>query len=81
MLHRVVWQTGLIALMMEAVNSSETSFNIYQTTRCNIPEDSHLKIGAVRVSQWNSRAVGTRFEFRQWIGYPERSVAFLSLFK
>jgi hypothetical protein len=24
--------------MMEAVNSSETSFNIYQTTWCYIPE-------------------------------------------
>jgi hypothetical protein len=27
---------------MEAANTSETSVNIYQTTRCNIPEDSHL---------------------------------------
>jgi hypothetical protein len=31
-----------IALMMEAVNTSETSVNFYQTTRRNIPEDSHL---------------------------------------
>jgi hypothetical protein len=30
------------SLMMEVVSSSETSVNIYQTTRCNIPEDSHL---------------------------------------
>jgi hypothetical protein len=29
-------------LMMEAVNSSETSVNICQTTRCNILEDGHL---------------------------------------
>jgi hypothetical protein len=28
--------------MMEAVSSSEMSANIYQTTRCYIPEDSHL---------------------------------------
>jgi hypothetical protein len=28
--------------MMETVSSSETSVNICQTTRCNIPEDSHL---------------------------------------
>jgi hypothetical protein len=28
--------------MMEAVSTSETSVNLYQTTRCNIPEDSHL---------------------------------------
>jgi hypothetical protein len=31
-----------IALVMEVVSSSETSVNIYQTTRPNIPEDSHL---------------------------------------
>jgi hypothetical protein len=30
-----------IALMMEAASTSETSVN-YQTTRHNIPEDSHL---------------------------------------
>jgi hypothetical protein len=32
----------LIALMMEAASISETSVNIYQTTRRNNPEDSHL---------------------------------------
>jgi hypothetical protein len=31
-----------IALMMEVVSISETSINFYQTTRRNIPEDSHL---------------------------------------
>jgi hypothetical protein len=31
------------ALMMEAVSTFEMSFNIYQTTRRNIPEDSHLQ--------------------------------------
>jgi hypothetical protein len=37
----IAWQVQLvIALMMEAVNTSETSENFYQTTRCNIPEDS-----------------------------------------
>jgi hypothetical protein len=30
--------------MMEALNSSETSVNIYQTTLRNIPEDGHLHI-------------------------------------
>jgi hypothetical protein len=30
-----------IALMIEAANTSETSVNFYQTTRRNIPEDSH----------------------------------------
>jgi nucleoside diphosphate kinase len=33
---------SLIALMMEAVRTSETSVNFYQTTRCNNAEDSHL---------------------------------------
>jgi hypothetical protein len=51
MLHRVVWLvltvvseelSVSIALMMEAVSSSETSVNIYQTTRRDFPEDSHL---------------------------------------
>jgi hypothetical protein len=32
----------LIALMMEAASTSETSVNFYQTTRRSIPEDSHL---------------------------------------
>jgi hypothetical protein len=31
-----------IALMMAAVSTSETSINFYQTTRRNVPEDSHL---------------------------------------
>jgi hypothetical protein len=31
-----------IALMMEALSTSETSVNIYQTTRRNVPEDSEL---------------------------------------
>jgi hypothetical protein len=33
----------LIALMMEAACTSETSVNFYQNTRRNIPEDSHLQ--------------------------------------
>jgi hypothetical protein len=31
--------------MMEAESTSETSVNFYQTTRPNIPEDSHLEVG------------------------------------
>jgi hypothetical protein len=34
--------TTSITLMMEAVNSSEMPINIYQTTQCYNPEDSHL---------------------------------------
>jgi hypothetical protein len=32
-----------IALMMDAASTSETSVNFYQTTQCNIPQDSHLQ--------------------------------------
>jgi hypothetical protein len=35
-------QTGSIALMMEAANTSETSVSFHQTTRHNFPEESHL---------------------------------------
>jgi hypothetical protein len=31
-----------IALMIEAVSSSETSVSMYQTTRRSTPEDNHL---------------------------------------
>jgi hypothetical protein len=34
--------TSIIALMMEAVSTSETSVNFYQATRRNIEEDIHL---------------------------------------
>jgi hypothetical protein len=37
----------LIALMIMAVSTSETSVNIYQNTRCNIPEDSRLHLMAL----------------------------------
>jgi hypothetical protein len=38
----VFWDVA-IALMMGAASTSETSINIYQTTRHNIPDDSHLR--------------------------------------
>jgi hypothetical protein len=34
--------SGRIALMMEAVSTSEISINIHETIRRNIPADSHL---------------------------------------
>jgi hypothetical protein len=34
----------LIALMMEEASTSETPVNFYQTTRRNIPEDSHFHV-------------------------------------
>jgi hypothetical protein len=32
----------VMALMMEAASTSETSINFYLTTRRNIPDDRHL---------------------------------------
>jgi hypothetical protein len=40
----ICWTITVIALMMEAVSSSETSVNIYQTTRGNTPEGNHLRL-------------------------------------
>jgi hypothetical protein len=34
---------AIIAFMMEAVSTSETSVNFYKTTRCNMLEGSHVK--------------------------------------
>jgi hypothetical protein len=33
----VFWVVAAIAMMMEAVSTSETSVKFYQTTRCNNP--------------------------------------------
>jgi hypothetical protein len=41
---KLIMQFSLITLMMEAINTSETSVNFYQTSRRNIPEDCHLHI-------------------------------------
>jgi hypothetical protein len=46
-----------IALMMEAVQTSETLVNSYQSTRRYNPEDSHLLVGfcfqrTVFIRQW-----------------------------
>jgi hypothetical protein len=60
MLHRVVWWkfsdvSEMLTclhhqvLMMEAVSTSETSVQFYQTTKYNTPEESHLRV----VVCWN----------------------------
>jgi hypothetical protein len=51
----VFWD--VIVIMMEAVSTSETSVNIYHTTRCNIPEDSHLKKLFLFLKQSSSTAL------------------------
>jgi hypothetical protein len=38
----VLTASTIITLMMEAVSTSKTLVNFYQTTRRNNPEDSHL---------------------------------------
>jgi hypothetical protein len=46
MLRRVAWQKPTdvsVAMMIEAVRTSKTSVNLYQTTRRNNPEDSHIQ--------------------------------------
>jgi hypothetical protein len=35
--------------MMEAVNTSETSANFFETTRYNIAEDSHLHLNTIEL--------------------------------
>jgi hypothetical protein len=40
-----VIQYRIIALIMEAASTSETSVNFYRTTRRNNPEHSHLQCG------------------------------------
>jgi hypothetical protein len=40
-----------IGLMMEAARTFETSINLYQTTRRNNPEDSHLHIDCLLVNE------------------------------
>jgi hypothetical protein len=69
----------IIALMMEAVSTSETSINFYGITRRNIPEDSHLQKPSL------SQAGGERlyidqcviielFEFSLEDFYPVRAI-------
>jgi hypothetical protein len=42
-----------IALMMEAVQTAETSVNLYQSTRRYNPQDSHFLVTALRTSSQN----------------------------
>jgi hypothetical protein len=50
---RVFWDVAPIALMMEAVRTSETSVHSNKTTLRYIPEDSKLKIACL---YWNPMA-------------------------
>jgi alpha-D-ribose 1-methylphosphonate 5-triphosphate diphosphatase PhnM len=41
--YRVMKLSSIIALMMEAASTSETSVSFYLTARCNILKDSYLR--------------------------------------
>jgi hypothetical protein len=51
---------AMIALMMEAASTSETSVNFHQTTRRNNPEDSHIHTR----SRENQKSHFIRLRFR-----------------
>jgi hypothetical protein len=38
------YQGHAIAMLMKSVSTCETSVNLYQATRCDIPQDSHLNL-------------------------------------
>jgi hypothetical protein len=52
-----------IALMMEAASTYEASVNVYQTTRRNNPEDSHLSTFKYTIPhcQWRQWRRGKRY--------------------
>jgi hypothetical protein len=58
-------ESWVIALMMVAASTSETSVNFYQTTRRNNPEDSHLQsnklTGPYKHTNWVSAHLTTLF--------------------
>jgi hypothetical protein len=58
----------LNALMMEAEDTSETSRNFYQTTRCNMSDDSqNISVDTFKyvvVSRGNKRAPSNRSTFK-----------------
>jgi hypothetical protein len=78
----------MIALMMEAASTSETSVIFYQTTRRNNPEDIHLQVflcssGLLRLRKSRSNE-NLKFYIRQKLGTsctsrdPRRHVTILA---
>jgi hypothetical protein len=68
------WAT--IALMMETASTFETSVNIYQTTRRNIPEESHLRARRCENLKSQAEQVGCRLGHR-YICRTERGFNYL----
>jgi hypothetical protein len=62
---------SIMVLMMKAADTSETSVNLCETTRRNIPEDSHFQKFRIFFSE---HAIGVRKEFHMYrvlVGKPE----------
>jgi hypothetical protein len=57
--------------MVEAVSTSETSVNFYQTTRCNIPEDRHL----LTRRRENLKSRSSLWWWRQYSPLKRRSIS------
>jgi hypothetical protein len=49
----VFWDVAPCSQMTDAVSTSETSVSFYQTTRRNLPEDSHIFTNKVTDQQTN----------------------------
>jgi len=67
----------MLRLMMEAVSTSETSVNFYQTTTwCNVPENSHLPV--LRIIQL--RKVTWKYLLQTWgfSGFTQKTTEYLS---
>jgi hypothetical protein len=55
--------------VMEAVSTSETSVNFYQTTLCKISEDTHLHSWKYFVNTWLKFEVHENREFLNTLSY------------
>jgi hypothetical protein len=57
---------AMIALIMEAVSTSETSVNFYETTSCNIPEGCQLHANCCKnfKSQYGARGMSREAEWK-----------------
>jgi hypothetical protein len=59
---------AIIALMVEAVSTSKTSVNFYDTTRRNIPEDSHLRaVEWLAITCRTRKVLGSIFDAESWM--------------
>jgi hypothetical protein len=69
---------GCCVVMMEAVNTSETSVNFYETTRRNIPEDSHGHLRLTYLGKW--KMTSTIYRNKIFSGYQPHQLVLETLF-